>query len=68
MTFYELETNTLIARPLVPLREDDLCGCGDETSKGRGRSGGRVSLKFINHVSQNGALECPPAGTGIDSG
>ena len=61
MTFYELETNTLIARPLVPLRERTTYAVV-VTKRLKDADGQAVGspFKFINHVSQNEALKTLP--------
>jgi len=61
MTFYERETDTLIARPLVPLRERTTYAVVI-TKRLKDINGESVGspFKYINHVSQNEALKALP--------
>ena len=71
MTFYERETNTLIAKPLVPLREQTKYAVV-VTKRLKDEDGNAVGSPFpyINHNSQTEALkdlpELLPDGTTID--
>ncbi len=58
MTFYESETNTLILRPLVPLRQEHLYAVV-LTMRLLGADGNPVRSPFdwINHTDQTSALE-----------
>jgi len=71
MGFYEKQTNTLIARPLIPLRERTTYAVV-VTRRLKDAKGAPVGspFPFINHVSQNEALaalpEVLPKGTTLD--
>jgi len=61
MTFYERETNTLILRPLMPLRERTTYAVV-VTRRLKDKNGHAVGSPFpyINHAAQNEALEALP--------
>ncbi|MBM4366073.1 MAG: hypothetical protein FJ102_07645 [Deltaproteobacteria bacterium] len=58
LTFYELQSNTLILRPVVPLREESRYAVV-LTSRLVGDNGGAVKSpwKYVNHTRQTDALE-----------
>lgn len=71
MTFYERETNTVIVRPLIPLRERTTYAVV-VTRRLKDEAGEPVGSPFpwVNHLGQNAALEALPdvlpAGIGLD--